>query len=78
MPRFKSIGTHLFIVVPALPGYFKFQIDLLPLLSQNIAPETPNTHLAYLSGLSCPLSHLTHDSSKNGGLFSCAKCLCEW
>lgn len=42
----KASGTHLFIVVLALPGYFKPRIDLLALLSRNIAPETPSMHLA--------------------------------
>lgn len=68
MPRFESIGAHLFIVVLALLGYFKLQIDLLALFSPNIALEKPDMHLAL------PVSaHLTRDghSSKNGGLFSC-------
>lgn len=67
MPRFKSTGTHLFIVVLVLPGYFKLQIDLLALLSLNITPETPNMHLALPVSLSCPLPHQTHnsDTSKN-------------
>lgn len=49
----KASGTHLSIVVLALPGYFKLQIDLGALSSSNVAPETPSIHLGLPVRIRC-------------------------